>query len=230
MELSRRLFAVANEVSAGNRLADIGTDHGYIPIFLVQKGIIPSALAMDVNDGPLARADAHIKEQGLSDKIATRKSNGLEKLLPEEADSVIIAGMGGALIEEILKQGSHILTAGKELILQPQSEIFKVRHCLHRMGYQIIREQILEEENKIYFILKAVPGQQHFEEEYLYEYGEYLLKEKDAFMMEYLKKEKMKFQKIIDKLSSQDSEAAKQRIQELEVELNKIEKACQHGM
>lgn len=230
MELSRRLLSVASEVSAGNRLADIGTDHGYIPIFLVEKGIIPSALAMDVNEGPLARAKAHIEEQGLADKIRTRKSNGLKELLPEEADSIVIAGMGGALMEDILKQGRHVLEAGKELILQPQSEIFKVRHCLHNMGYQIVREQILEDENKIYFILKAIPGEQVFEEEYLYEYGEYLLKEKEPFMMEFLEKEQMKIQKIADKLKEQDSDAAKKRVQELEAELIKIEKARHYGM
>lgn len=230
MELSRRLSSVASEVSVGNRLADVGTDHGYIPIFLVEKGMIPSAIAMDVNEGPLARAKAHIEEQGLSDKITTRKSNGLVELSPEEADSIVIAGMGGALIEDILKQGKHVLEAGKELILQPQSEIFKVRHCLHNMGYQIIREKILEEENKIYFILKAVPGEQVFEEEYLYEYGEFLLKEKDPFMMEYLENAQVKYRKLIERLSSQDSEAAKSRIQEIEAEIEKIEKARHYGM
>lgn len=230
MELSKRLMSVASEVSEGNRLADIGTDHGYIPIFLVKKKIIPSAIAMDVNEGPLKRAETHIKEEGLSDKITTRKSNGLLELKPEEADSIVIAGMGGALMEEILTQGSHVLKEGKELILQPQSEIFKVRHCLHRMGYQIIKEKILEDDHKIYFVLKAVPGKQVFAEEYLYEYGEFLLKEKNLLMMEYLQKEQMKYRKLADNLKKQDTDGAKKRIREIEKKLKEIEKAYHDGM
>ena len=186
MELSRRLHAVAGKVTRGNRLADIGTDHGYIPIYLVSEGICPSAIAMDVNQGPLDRADAHIREYGLSDKIGTRLSNGLERLEASEADSIVIAGMGGALMTDILNCGMHVIESGKELILQPQSEIFKVRHFLHDNGYMIVDEQILKEEGKYYFVIKAVPGQQKYEEEFLYEYGECLLKEKDALMMEYL--------------------------------------------
>ena len=152
MELSRRLHAVAGKVTRGNRLADIGTDHGYIPIYLVSEGICPSAIAMDVNQGPLDRADAHIREYGLSDKIGTRLSNGLERLEASEADSIVIAGMGGALMTDILNGGMHVIESGKELILQPQSEIFKVRHFLHDNGYMIVDEQILKEEGKYYFI------------------------------------------------------------------------------
>ena len=90
MELSRRLMSVASGVTKGNRLADIGTDHGYIPIYPVSEGIIPSAIAMDVNQGPLDRADAHIREHGLEDKIGTRLSNGLEKLDADEADTIVV--------------------------------------------------------------------------------------------------------------------------------------------
>ena len=200
MELSRRLLSVAGEVTRGNRLADIGTDHGYIPIYLIQQGIVPSALAMDVNQGPLDRAKVNIKEAGLEDKIGTRLSNGLEKLSPLEADSIVIAGMGGALMEDILTRGKNVISEGKELILQPQSEIFKVRHFLHDNGYAIVKEIILKEDGKYYFIIKALPGEQHFSEEYFYEYGEYLLKSGDGLMKEYLKGEIDKLKNILESL------------------------------
>ena len=229
MELSRRLASVAGLVSKGNRLADIGTDHGYIPIHLVSEGICPSAIAMDVNAGPLERADAHIREQNLTDRISTRLSNGLQKLNADEADSIVIAGMGGALMETILTEGMHVISEGKELILQPQSEIFKVRHFLHQNGYEIVREIILEEDGKYYFIIKALPGEQSFPEEFLYEHGEYLLKEKNPLMMKYLEKQIEKYQAILNQLSlgnpEERKEAVNQRIEEIKSHMNHLERA-----
>lgn len=231
MELSRRLLSVANGVSRGNRLADVGTDHGYIPIFLVQKGVIPSAIAMDINKGPLERAVMHIKEQGLSDQIETRLGSGLSKLEEGEADSVVIAGMGGALITRILEDGLPVLKGRKtgkgikEMILQPQSEIFKVRHWLHDHGYQITEENLIQEEGKYYFILKTVPGKQIYSEEYLYEYGEILLKAGNSLMKEYLLKEWKKFQSIQQSLKAQESEAVRMRREELKATIGNLEKA-----
>ena len=228
MELSKRLMSVANGVTAGNRLADIGTDHGYIPIFLVESGKVPSAIAMDVNEGPLLRAKQHIEEAGLAGCIKTRISNGLEALSKDEADSIVIAGMGGALMEDILIKGKEILLEGKELILQPQSEIFKVRRCLHQMEYEIIREELVLEDGKFYFILKAVPGRQKFLEEYLYDYGEYLLKKADPLMIEYLKKEEKKYKQILKKLITQNSPQAKKRMGEVKKQMDKIKKAYEY--
>ena len=230
MELSRRLRSVADGVSPGNRVADIGTDHGYIPIFLVQKGIVPFAIAMDVKKGPLFRARDHIREQGLEDRIETRLSDGLEKLKKDEADTIVIAGMGGALMSDILERGLPVLSDGKELVLQPQSEIFKVRHWLHDHRYQIVREEIIKEEDKFYFVIVAEPGSQRFSEEFLYQYGEYLLKEKTPWMKEYLEKESIKYKKILEKLEKEDSLLVNKRKEELKQQISLIEKAYQYGM
>ena len=229
MELSKRLSAVAGEVTRGNVLADVGTDHGYIPIYLLEKGIVPRAIAMDVNQGPLDRAKEHMEEHGLEAVMETRLSNGLERLEAKEADSIVIAGMGGALMADILDRGQHVIGAGKELILQPQSEIFKVRHFLHEHGYRIDKEIILQEEGKYYFILKALPGEEHFPEEYLYEYGEYLLKNKDALMLEYLKKEIDKYQAIWENLKEKDSQAAMERRKQMKEHILNLEKAYHYG-
>lgn len=158
MELSKRLQTVANAVTPGSRVADVGTDHGYVPIYLVERGLCPGAIAMDVNEGPLARAEEHIRAEGLSDRIQTRKSDGLAALAPEETDAVVIAGMGGALMCRILQDASAFLEAGRELILQPQSEWFKVRRLLSASGYRITKEWFLEEEGKYYVVIKAGPA------------------------------------------------------------------------
>ena len=120
MQLSERMRRLTCLVTEGNRLADVGTDHGYVPIALVKAGRIPSAVAMDVNRGPLARARAHIRESGLSTYIETRLSDGLAQLEPGEAETVMIAGMGGMLTIRILENGAHCLDTVQELVLQPQ--------------------------------------------------------------------------------------------------------------
>ena len=110
--------AVASMVSQGLVLADVGTDHGYVPISLVQRKRIPKAIAMDVNKGPLERARKHIAEFQLEEFIETRLSDGVKKLKVGEVDSILIAGMGGELVVRILSDGIEVCRSVKELILQ----------------------------------------------------------------------------------------------------------------
>ena len=114
-------------VTQGYTLADVGTDHGYIPIYLLQQKKIPAAIAMDINEGPLERAKEHIALYGLQAYIQTRLSDGVAALKPGEVEAVLIAGMGGGLVMHILKDGEKVCQSAKELILQPQSEIERVR-------------------------------------------------------------------------------------------------------
>ena len=163
LRLSERLKLVASFVPEGSRIADIGTDHGYVPIYLAEIGKIKSALAMDVRKGPLARADEHIEEyrHDVGDaaiSIETRLSNGLEKLQAKEADTVIIAGMGGELMLRILRDGAHMYDSVKHYVLSPQSELSAFRHGLEKLGISILEEQMLMDEGKYYVILHAAPG------------------------------------------------------------------------
>ncbi len=221
MELSKRLQTVAMAVTPGNRLADVGTDHGYIPIYLVKKGLCPKAYAMDVNKGPLARADEHIRQEMLSDRIETRLSDGLSKLSPEEADTIIIAGMGGELICRILREASDFLSANKEFILQPQSEWFKVRHLLHDFGYHIKKEWFLKEEGKYYVVIKAFPAsggkKDSYPDEFQYVYGYCLLKERNPVLLEYLRKEKDKKQQILERMAIQENRKTLSEEKELQI-------------
>lgn len=236
MELSKRLQTVAMAVTPGKRIADVGTDHGYIPIYLVKKGVCPKAYAMDVNKGPLARAEEHIKQEMLSDRIETRLSDGLLQLSPEETDTIIIAGMGGELICRILREASQFLSAGREFILQPQSEWFKVRHLLHDYGYHIEKEWFLKEDGKYYVVIKSfpVPGErlEHYLDEFSYTYGACLLRERNPVLLEYLRKEMEKKKTILKQMTGNKRQSRKnpeqnaakreQRQKQLEQEIMEI--------
>ena len=157
MELSTRLKAVADFVTAGYKLADIGTDHAYIPIALMEQNLIPGAIAMDINEGPLQRAGEHIAENRMEKKIEIRLSNGFSALKKGEAESAVIAGMGGGLMIRILTEGERIAKSLKECILQPQSEIERVRKFLLEEGYDILDENMVKDDGKYYTILKVCP-------------------------------------------------------------------------
>ena len=142
-------------VTQGYTLADVGTDHGYIPIYLLQQKKIPAAIAMDINEGPLERAKKHIALYGLQAYIQTRLSDGVAALKPGEVEAVLIAGMGGGLVMHILKDGEKVCQSAKELILQPQSEIEHVREFLREKGYTILAEDMVYEDGKFYPMMKV---------------------------------------------------------------------------
>ena len=200
IQLSKRMDRLAGLVTAGNRLADVGTDHGYIPIALVQSGKIPSAIAMDINKGPLERAREHIREQHLDTYITTRLSDGLTMLQENEADTVLIAGMGGALTVHILEGGAHCLTSVRELILQPQSEIWLVREWLCEHGYKITDEDIVLDEGKYYPMMCVVHGSMELPARGTLEYGDPALQRSPGVWSAYLRAEQGKTDVILKTL------------------------------
>ena len=173
MQISKRLRTVASFVTEGNSIADIGTDHAYVPIFLAKEGKITKALAMDIKKGPLERAKTHIQKQGLSDMIEVRLSDGLYAFQKGEAETIIISGMGGALIQKILEEGKEVLCEAKEFILSPQSEIQDFRHFLQNSGYEIRKETMLKEDGKYYTVIKAAFGKMNYTKEIEFAYGKY---------------------------------------------------------
>ena len=141
-KLSKRMQAVAALVRNTTCLADVGCDHGYVPIYLIQSECIGHAIAMDVNRGPLLRAEEHIREVHLEDYIETRLSDGLTALAPSEADGVVIAGMGGVLTKRILAEHPEVWKKMNNLVLQPQSEIEEVRRYIYAEGFHIEEEDM----------------------------------------------------------------------------------------
>ena len=225
MQLSKRLQAVARLVTPGSRLADVGTDHGYVPIWLFEQGKILSAIAMDLRKGPLERAREHIQMHGLDAHIETRLSDGLDKLLPGEADSIVIAGMGGMLVVKILSQGQKVLSSVKELILQPQSDLDAVREYLHRTGFVIVKEDMIFEDGKYYPMMKAVHGENTDDRKIWFLYGRLLRENRHPVLKSYLEKEYDGCCKLLEKLSRTSTEVAKHRCEELSEKKLLIEEA-----
>ena len=245
VELSDRLKALTQMVSPGKRVCDVGCDHGFVSIYLVQTGISPRAIAMDLRSGPLSRAREHIAEWGLEDYIETRLSDGLEAYHAGEADALICAGMGGRLMMKILTDGREKCRTFRELILQPQSEIPQFRQFLRREHYCIIDENMIEEEGKFYFLMKAVPAGENpqvetsqvkipfrefskvdfpKEENPLWDsFGEKLLLGRHPVLFRYLKHRKRVVEDICLKLRREGSPETGSRLEELEGELAEIE-------
>ena len=155
--LSERLRAVTELVTKGNRVADIGCDHAYTSIYLVEKGIAPNAIAMDINAGPIERAKENVALYGLADKIIVRRSDGVKELEAGEADTLLITGMGGLLMKKILSDKPEVTNMAKELVLQPQSEVEELRRFLHSIGFVITAEQMRKEDGKFYVMFRAEP-------------------------------------------------------------------------
>ena len=155
VKISDRLKTAASLIREGAVLADVGTDHGYVPIYLLEQKKIKSAIAMDINKGPLERAREHIHLYGMDAYIQTRLSDGVAALEKGEADSILIAGMGGGLVMHILEEGKDICQAAGELILQPQSELCSVREYLAENGYVTESERMVFEDGKYYPMMRV---------------------------------------------------------------------------
>lgn len=159
IKISKRLEMIADQVPQGARIADIGSDHALLPTFLMQRGLISFAVAGEVNQGPLEAAQKQVSDAQMDSSISVRLGDGLEVIEAGEVDAITIAGMGGSLIASILEQGKHKLLGIKKLILQPNVGEEMVRRWLMDNDWFLSSETILEEDDKIYEILTAVPAE-----------------------------------------------------------------------
>jgi len=153
--LDKRLSAVAALVRPGSRLADIGTDHAYLPVHLVQAGVCPSAIASDIGAGPLEAARHTVTAAGLTSEIALRLGDGLATVSVQEVDDIAIAGMGGETIVAILKAVSYIQDPRLRLILQPMTRAEDLRRWLITHGFSIIEEHLITKGRHLYPVLAA---------------------------------------------------------------------------
>lgn len=230
--MTPRLLAISACVTPGSRIADIGTDHAYIPIYLLQKDVILCALAMDVNIGPLRRAQENIRRFRMETQIATRLSDGLLKLSPGEADEVIIAGMGGILICEILQARKDLWADNLRFILQPMTASEELRKFLEMNGFCIEKEALAKEDEKIYQILCVKRGRMQMKREADYYINPYLIENKVPFTMELLNRRIIEFEKMLPGLSKSTRSEAKEKyryVQMLLKELYDIRGECGNG-
>ena len=151
--LDNRLLCVASLVPKGARMADVGSDHAYLPVYLVQQGIVTEALATDVNEGPIQRAKMNIQKAGLSAQIDARKCDGLDGIESFAPDTVTICGMGGELIVSILENSAYVLKNAPLLILQPMTQAAVLRRYLAEKGYAIEAERLLPDEHRVYQVI-----------------------------------------------------------------------------
>ncbi|MGY4690334.1 tRNA (adenine(22)-N(1))-methyltransferase [Salibacterium sp. K-3] len=207
--LSERLRTVAEKIPAGSVIADIGTDHGAIPIYAVKHNLAPHAVASDVNTGPLAAAQTNVEKEQLEHRIHIRSGNGLHVLREEDnVDTVIISGMGGSLITSILEDGKAWTEGLRCLILQPNLGAVEIRRWFINNNWVLKSEDILEENNKIYEILTAVPGDPHLpysssldakEAELLF--GPFLMRQKKSVFIKKWMREKEEWKRVLEQLT-----------------------------
>lgn len=227
MKLPKRLSAAAELVPEGAVLTDIGTDHGFLPIALVESHRIKSAIAMDVREGPLSRAREHVERAGLKDCIDLRLSDGFFALEKGEADTASILGMGGPLMIRLLEEGTPGEKGIQTLILGPQSEVPFVRAYLLRREWRIEEERLVSEDGKYYFLLKAVPGigeeEPYTEAELLF--GRSLLAARDPVLSDYLDYRRRILGEILESLGR--SPGQEERRREIRSEIELVERVSQ---
>lgn len=240
IQLSKRLQAVADLITQEGILADIGTDHGYIPIYLIQQRQekIRGAIAADVRKGPLLRAKEHIERYGLGDYIETRLSDGAMEFQRGEADIFVIAGMGGGLMQKILDQSREVFAEAKEVILQPQSEICQLRHYLIENHWRMEAEDMVEEEGKYYPMMRVQPfveaeesnrGKPYGQDADIdFLYGAYLLREGHPVLLEFLLREERIYGELLEELSRlPDNTGIQKRRDEIRLKKEHTEEALQ---
>lgn len=248
MMISERLRQIADMCGSCRLVADVGCDHGYAAAWLLKEGRAESAYCMDLRKGPLERARETLLREGLADRAELIQSDGLRAIAmsPEYQvpDTVIISGMGGQLITDILslkptdgktdpegrflsgKAESYLKQVGR-LVLSPQSEPEILRHYLtDRLGFLIREERMLKEEGKYYVILSVCPKEPADREAYRteadYRYGTLLPASGDPVFREFLTWEKGKTEELLEKLAPEKGEGAERRKQELLKQLSEI--------
>ncbi|KJF26884.1 hypothetical protein TZ02_10895 [Clostridium aceticum] len=223
MKLTPRLKKIADLVPINSKVSDIGTDHGYLPIYLLQNNIASHVIASDVNKGPLETAEKNIYLHGYVDKIEMRLGSGLEVLKAGEVDTIIIAGMGGILISELLDKAPNIVNKIHTFILQPMQAQEDLRRYLVANNFKITKDLLVKEDHRIYEIIVAQQGSQAIEEEIYYETGLFLESNPKDLVEEFIEG-KIKTQKeIILQVKEQNSPTAMKKHTECEKKLIKLQ-------
>lgn len=235
--LSVRLTAIAEMVTPGSRVCDVGCDHALTSIYLVRSGRARSALAMDVAEGPLRSAEGNLSACGCRESVELRLSDGLASFRAGEADSLILSGMGGLLMVSILSAFPEKTASFRELILGPQREFRRLREKLRELGLMIREERMIEEDGRFYPLLRVSPGERSgadaaeeppLPQRIRDEYGPRLLAARDPALRRYLLRQKRIYEEVRARLeegklrSGQESEAATARREEVHRELSDI--------
>lgn len=226
MVLNKRLLVVSEMIVRGKSLADIGTDHAYLPIYLVQKGIVPFAVATDIAEGPYIRALREVKKAGLEDKIEVRKGDGLKVLARGEVCNIVVAGMGGETIASMLEEDWEKAASFEHFVFQPMSRPESLRYVLAGKGWPILDEKVVVENNRFFVMISSKPGSKPYSLSPLEaEIGPIILRTKEnaAFLRYYWKKYKSVEQELCKSRSEYENSLLleyREKIKGLEEVLN----------
>lgn len=215
LNISERLARIASHVPQGAKMADIGSDHAYLPLHLAQKGQIASAIAGELNEGPFRGAERNVRSRGYSDRITVRKGNGLAVIEPGEVDVITVAGMGGGTIREILSAGEEKLAGVQRLVLSPQGDSEGLRRWLGEHGWKILDEEMLVEDEKMYEIVVAERGEMAVDDRNAMEFGPILLAQKHPLIADRVDYELGKIRLALEGLEKAKGDSGEQRRQEL---------------
>ncbi|MCL1873033.1 MAG: class I SAM-dependent methyltransferase [Clostridiales bacterium] len=222
-ELRPRLAAVANLVLPGQIVADIGANHGYLPLYLVERGICPQAIAADSSENALVGLREYLANSGIKEKIALRLGNGLQVLAPGEAATICLAGMGGQTIQEILSASPKVARSARRLLLQPQKGIPALRRYLQANGWRLVAEDIAYDSGFYYEILALEPGQMVLSENEL-RFGPLLMSQKHPLFRPYWRRKLKGVREIVTILENMTSIQAQERYNYWQEEVGRIER------
>jgi len=203
--IDTRIKALADEIK-GYCLADIGTDHGYIPITAIKLGKVQRAIACDIKQKPLLNAKNNISKANFEDKIEVRLGPGLSPIKEGEADTICIAGLGGDVMCNILRDDQNVVQSANQLVLSPHTKVDMVRRLVHTLGFDI-KNEVIVKEGSFYHVLNRIRSgevQTHSDREYYI--GKVLLENKSEMFIEYVEFQKKKLKTILKKVENADEE------------------------
>lgn len=229
MRLDGRLAAVAALVPRGARVADVGTDHAYLAIALIEERSVETVIATDKNDGPCAAARRTLAEAGLDTRVPVRCGDGLSVLSPGEIDTVCIAGMGGGLIASILAAGADVLKGVSRLVLQPMNDAATLRRWLYENGWHIEEESLATADGRLYEIIAAEPGEEETPESWRLTLGPALWRDRPPFFVRHVEAQTERLHRILQGMEKSEAARESEAYRNVSEELKEIERHWNAG-
>ena len=229
MRLDGRLAAVAALVPRGARAADVGTDHAYLAIALLNEQDVETVIATDKNEGPCAAARRTISASGFTNRVQVRLGDGLAPLSPGEVDTVCIAGMGGGLIASILAEGAEVLAEVSRLVLQPMNDAAALRQWLYDNGWHIVEESLATADGRLYEIIAAEPGTEETPESWLLTLGPVLWRDRPPLFARHAKAQTERLRRILYGMEKSETARESEAYRKIAGELSEIERRLKSG-
>lgn len=223
MNIGVRLEAIGHLVPQGCSLADVGTDHAYLPVWLLEKGIITHAVAGDIAEGPCRAARTTVAMYGAKDKVEVRLGSGLKVLKPGEVDCVTIAGMGASTMIDIFEESEAVTKSLKHLVLQPMAGAASLRRWLCEHGWNIVDEDLVEDGIHFYEIISAVQGKAEQQSEVEYMIGNVLLKKGHPLLAKHFQRQIANLSQLLENMERSQQAMATEKYTHSKKQLSELE-------